>query len=38
MGQADEARPAVLVRGLSWSDPAAPASVLIRAAQEDLFR
>ena len=26
MGQADEARPAVLVRGLSWSAPASPAA------------
>jgi coenzyme F420-0:L-glutamate ligase/coenzyme F420-1:gamma-L-glutamate ligase len=38
MGQADEARPAVLVRGLSWSDPHAPASALVRAPEEDLFR
>ena len=38
MGQADEARPAVLVRGLSWAEPPAPATALIRAAEEDLFR
>jgi len=38
MGQADEARPAVLVRGLSWSGAPAPAATLIRAPQEDLFR
>jgi coenzyme F420-0:L-glutamate ligase/coenzyme F420-1:gamma-L-glutamate ligase len=38
MGQADEARPAVLVRGLSWSGAASPAAALIRAAEEDLFR
>jgi coenzyme F420-0:L-glutamate ligase/coenzyme F420-1:gamma-L-glutamate ligase len=38
MGQADEARPAVLVRGLAWSGPPAPAAALIRAAEEDLFR
>jgi coenzyme F420-0:L-glutamate ligase/coenzyme F420-1:gamma-L-glutamate ligase len=38
MGQADEAVPAVLVRGLAWSAPAAPAASLIRAAAEDLFR
>jgi coenzyme F420-0:L-glutamate ligase/coenzyme F420-1:gamma-L-glutamate ligase len=38
MGQADEARPAVLVRGLSWSGSPSPAQALIRAAEEDLFR
>lgn len=38
MGQADEAIPAVLVRGLMWAAPAQPASALIRAADEDLFR
>jgi coenzyme F420-0:L-glutamate ligase / coenzyme F420-1:gamma-L-glutamate ligase len=38
MGQADEARPAVLVRGLAWSGAAAGAATLIRAAEEDLFR
>jgi coenzyme F420-0:L-glutamate ligase/coenzyme F420-1:gamma-L-glutamate ligase len=38
MGQTDEARPAVLVRGLSWSDPPAPASALARTPEEDLFR
>jgi coenzyme F420-0:L-glutamate ligase/coenzyme F420-1:gamma-L-glutamate ligase len=38
MGQANEARPAVLVRGLSWSEPSAPAGALIRAPEEDLFR
>jgi coenzyme F420-0:L-glutamate ligase/coenzyme F420-1:gamma-L-glutamate ligase len=38
MGQADEARPAILVRGLSWPQPPAPAAALIRAADEDLFR
>lgn len=37
-GQADEARPVVLVRGLHWSAPDAPASDLIRPPQEDLFR
>jgi coenzyme F420-0:L-glutamate ligase/coenzyme F420-1:gamma-L-glutamate ligase len=37
-GQADEARPVVLVRGLCWSAPDAPASDLIRPPQEDLFR
>jgi len=38
MGQADEARPAVLVRGLAWAEADAPAATLIRAADEDLFR
>jgi coenzyme F420-0:L-glutamate ligase / coenzyme F420-1:gamma-L-glutamate ligase len=38
MGQADEARPAVLVRGLSWSQPASSGSALIRSPEEDLFR
>src|SRR5712671_555368 len=38
MGQADEARPTVLVRGLSWSGAPSPAAALIRSAEEDLFR
>jgi len=38
MGQADEALPVVVVRGLSWKAPNAPASELIRASGEDLFR
>jgi len=38
MGQADEAQPAVLVRGLTWTAPTLPASELIRASAEDLFR
>jgi coenzyme F420-0:L-glutamate ligase/coenzyme F420-1:gamma-L-glutamate ligase len=38
MGQADEARPVVLLRGLAWTEADAPASTLIRAADEDLFR
>ena len=38
MGQADEGRPVVLVRGLSWTAVDAPASALIRPASEDLFR
>jgi len=38
MGQADEARPVVLVRGLAWSGPPAPAATLIRPPHEDLFR
>jgi coenzyme F420-0:L-glutamate ligase/coenzyme F420-1:gamma-L-glutamate ligase len=38
MGQADEGRPAVLVRGLTWSGAPAPGAALIRPAEEDLFR
>jgi coenzyme F420-0:L-glutamate ligase/coenzyme F420-1:gamma-L-glutamate ligase len=38
MGQADEARPVVLVRGLKWTAPATPASALVRPTAEDLFR
>jgi coenzyme F420-0:L-glutamate ligase/coenzyme F420-1:gamma-L-glutamate ligase len=38
MGQADEGVPAVLVRGLAWSAPAAPAANLVRTEAEDLFR
>ena len=38
MGQADEAVPIVLVRGLSWSVPDRPAAALIRPAEHDLFR
>jgi coenzyme F420-0:L-glutamate ligase/coenzyme F420-1:gamma-L-glutamate ligase len=37
MGQGAEGQPAVLVRGLSWSGAANPASELLRPAQEDLF-
>jgi coenzyme F420-0:L-glutamate ligase / coenzyme F420-1:gamma-L-glutamate ligase len=37
-GQAAEAQPVVLVRGLRWSAPVAPAAELIRPPQEDLFR
>ena len=38
MGQADEAVPMVLVRGLGWSAPEMPAAALIRPAEHDLFR
>jgi coenzyme F420-0:L-glutamate ligase / coenzyme F420-1:gamma-L-glutamate ligase len=38
MGQADEAMPMVLVRGLNWSAPEMPAAALIRPAEHDLFR
>jgi coenzyme F420-0:L-glutamate ligase/coenzyme F420-1:gamma-L-glutamate ligase len=37
-GQAGEAQPVVLVRGLDWSAPLAPAADLVRPAEEDLFR
>jgi coenzyme F420-0:L-glutamate ligase/coenzyme F420-1:gamma-L-glutamate ligase len=38
MGEADEGRPAVLVRGLAWHGPELPAAALIRERQADLFR
>lgn len=38
MGQADEAVPMVLVRGLAWSAPVVSAAALIRPAEHDLFR
>jgi coenzyme F420-0:L-glutamate ligase / coenzyme F420-1:gamma-L-glutamate ligase len=38
MGQADEALPMVLVRGLLWSAPELPAAALVRPAEHDLFR
>lgn len=38
MGQAAEAQPVVLVRGLAWAEPASTAQALVRPAQEDLFR
>ena len=38
MGQADEAAPAVLIRGLSWSGPQSTAASIIRSPNEDLFR
>ena len=37
-GQADEATPIVLVRGLSWTAPEAPAADLVRPPEHDLFR
>jgi coenzyme F420-0:L-glutamate ligase/coenzyme F420-1:gamma-L-glutamate ligase len=37
-GQAAEAQPIVLVRGLSWTAPAACAAELVRPIEEDLFR
>jgi coenzyme F420-0:L-glutamate ligase / coenzyme F420-1:gamma-L-glutamate ligase len=38
MGEAAEGSPAALVRGLAWTAPAKPASALVRAKSEDLFR
>jgi coenzyme F420-0:L-glutamate ligase / coenzyme F420-1:gamma-L-glutamate ligase len=38
MGQADEATPAVVVRGLRWDEQSSPASSLLRNPNEDLFR
>jgi coenzyme F420-0:L-glutamate ligase / coenzyme F420-1:gamma-L-glutamate ligase len=38
MGQADEARPMVLLRGLAWTDAPAPGAALVRPPEEDLFR
>ncbi|MBS7545861.1 coenzyme F420-0:L-glutamate ligase [Ancylobacter oerskovii] len=38
MGQATEATPVVLVRGLAWTAADNPAAALIRAPEEDLFR
>jgi coenzyme F420-0:L-glutamate ligase / coenzyme F420-1:gamma-L-glutamate ligase len=38
MGQADEAIPIVLVRGLAWSAPDMTAAALVRPTEHDLFR
>ena len=38
MGQADEALPAVLIRGLRWSAPESTAASIIRSPNEDMFR
>jgi coenzyme F420-0:L-glutamate ligase / coenzyme F420-1:gamma-L-glutamate ligase len=38
MGQANEAMPIALVRGLSWSAPEVPAAELVRPPEHDLFR
>jgi coenzyme F420-0:L-glutamate ligase/coenzyme F420-1:gamma-L-glutamate ligase len=38
MGEGAEGYPAVLLRGLSWTETATPASALLRPLQEDLFR
>ena len=38
MGEADEGRPAVLVRGVQWREAPLAAAALIRDRQQDLFR
>ena len=38
MGEAAEATPAALVRGLTWVAPESPARALVRAKHEDMFR
>jgi coenzyme F420-0:L-glutamate ligase/coenzyme F420-1:gamma-L-glutamate ligase len=38
MGEGDEGRPAVLLRGLAWNADVVPASVLLRSRESDLFR
>ena len=38
MGQADEAMPMVLVRGLTWTAPDADGTALVRPPEHDLFR
>jgi coenzyme F420-0:L-glutamate ligase/coenzyme F420-1:gamma-L-glutamate ligase len=38
MGEADEGRPAVLVRGVQWREPPVAAAVLVRNRGQDLFR
>ena len=37
-GQAAEATPVVLVRGLAWTAPDAPAAAIVRPPEHDLFR
>jgi coenzyme F420-0:L-glutamate ligase/coenzyme F420-1:gamma-L-glutamate ligase len=38
MGQGDEGRPMVVVRGLAWEEPSSGVSALLRSSREDLFR
>ena len=38
MGQANEATPAVVLRGLAWSGQTLPAAALMRNPEDDLFR
>lgn len=38
MGQADEGQPAVLLRGVTWDQPASASEALLRPIETDLFR
>jgi coenzyme F420-0:L-glutamate ligase / coenzyme F420-1:gamma-L-glutamate ligase len=38
MGQADEATPVVILRGLAWSGKSLPAAALMRKPEDDMFR
>lgn len=38
MGEGAESVPAVLIRGVAWSEPDAPAAALVRPIEQDLFR
>ena len=38
MGQGDEGRPMVIVRGLAWHEPSSGVGALLRSSDEDLFR
>jgi coenzyme F420-0:L-glutamate ligase/coenzyme F420-1:gamma-L-glutamate ligase len=38
MGQANEATPVIILRGLTWSGQSLPAAALMRKPEEDLFR
>jgi F420-0:gamma-glutamyl ligase len=38
MGEADEAQPVVLLRGLMLPEETSPAQALVRSEQDDLFR
>jgi len=38
MGQANEALPVALIRGLGWSAPESTAASIVRPPNEDLFR
>ena len=38
MGQGDEGRPMVVVRGLGWHEPSSGVGGLLRSSEEDLFR
>jgi coenzyme F420-0:L-glutamate ligase / coenzyme F420-1:gamma-L-glutamate ligase len=38
MGQGDEGRPMVIVRGLAWHEPLSGVGALLRSPEEDLFR